>query len=183
VVVGLGMGLAMAPFFDIVLAGVEAKETGTAGGALTAIQQLGGALGIAVLGTIFFAALGGHIADRSTAAGPALRAQLSSAGVPSAAQAPIVNGLRECGRDRATAKDPVAVPESCRRVESAVQTVASSPQSARAIGGIVQAAGLGAARQGFGDALQIALGVEMGALAVTFGLTFLLPLRARPREE
>jgi EmrB/QacA subfamily drug resistance transporter len=183
VVVGLGMGLAMAPFFDIVLAGVEAKETGTAGGALTAIQQLGGALGIAVLGTIFFSALGGHIADRSTAAGPALRAQLSSAGVPSGAQAPIVNGLRECGRDRATAKDPVAVPESCRRVESAVRTVATSPESARAIGGLVQAAGQGAARQGFGDALQIALGVEMGALAVTFGLTFLLPLRARPREE
>ncbi|HCU48890.1 MAG TPA: MFS transporter, partial [Micromonosporaceae bacterium] len=53
-VVGFGMGLLMAPFFNIVLAGVEPQETGSASGALTSIQQLGGALGIAILGTIFF---------------------------------------------------------------------------------------------------------------------------------
>src|SRR5690606_35636179 len=40
---GLGMGLAMAPFFDIVLAGVEPRESGSASGTLTAILQLGGA--------------------------------------------------------------------------------------------------------------------------------------------
>ena len=51
---GIGMGLLMAPFFDIVLAGVEQHETGSASGTLTAVQQLGGALGIAVLGTVFF---------------------------------------------------------------------------------------------------------------------------------
>ena len=34
-VVGLGMGLAMAPFFDIVLAGVEDHESGSASGVLT----------------------------------------------------------------------------------------------------------------------------------------------------
>jgi EmrB/QacA subfamily drug resistance transporter len=56
-VTGLGMGLLMAPFFDIVLAGVEPHETGSAGGTLTAIQQLGSALGVAVLGTIFFGLL------------------------------------------------------------------------------------------------------------------------------
>ena len=48
--VGLGMGLAMAPFFDIVLAGVEDHESGSASGVLTSVQQLGGAFGIAVLG-------------------------------------------------------------------------------------------------------------------------------------
>ncbi|MEQ4721409.1 MFS transporter [Nonomuraea sp. B19D2] len=52
--VGIGMGLTMAPFFDIVLAGVEPHESGSASGALTATQQLGGALGTAVLGTLFF---------------------------------------------------------------------------------------------------------------------------------
>ncbi|WP_020525388.1 MFS transporter [Catelliglobosispora koreensis] len=53
-VVGFGMGLLMSPFFNTVLAGVEPNETGSASGALTSIQQLGGALGIAILGTIFF---------------------------------------------------------------------------------------------------------------------------------
>ncbi|MGV9308035.1 MFS transporter [Nonomuraea sp. NPDC003727] len=52
--VGIGMGLTMAPFFDIVLAGVEPHESGSASGTLTAIQQLGSALGAAVLGTLFF---------------------------------------------------------------------------------------------------------------------------------
>ncbi|MFD0788154.1 MFS transporter, partial [Micromonospora azadirachtae] len=54
-VVGFGMGLVMSPFFDIVLSGVEPAETGSASGTLTAVQQLGGALGVAVLGTVFFA--------------------------------------------------------------------------------------------------------------------------------
>ncbi|WP_246613919.1 MFS transporter [Paractinoplanes bogorensis] len=60
VVIGAGMGLAMAPFFNIVLAGVDDEETGSASGALTSVQQLGGAFGIAVLGTIFFALVPRH---------------------------------------------------------------------------------------------------------------------------
>lgn len=53
-VVGIGMGLTMAPFFDIVLAGVDEAESGSASGALTSVQQLGGAFGVAALGTLFF---------------------------------------------------------------------------------------------------------------------------------
>jgi MFS family permease len=54
VVMGAGMGLTMAPFFDIVLAGVSPAESGSASGTLTSVQQIGGALGIAILGTVFF---------------------------------------------------------------------------------------------------------------------------------
>ncbi|GAA3217638.1 MFS transporter [Actinocorallia longicatena] len=53
-VTGLGMGFVMAPFFDSVLASVEPHETGSASGTLTSVQQLGAALGTAVLGTVFF---------------------------------------------------------------------------------------------------------------------------------
>ncbi len=53
-VFGIGMGLAMAPFFDIMLAGVSPKESGSASGALNAAQQFAGALGVATLGTLFF---------------------------------------------------------------------------------------------------------------------------------
>jgi EmrB/QacA subfamily drug resistance transporter len=71
VLLGAGMGLAMAPFFNIVLAGVDDEETGSASGALTSVQQLGGAFGIAVLGTIFFGLLPSavvHHVDTSSAA-------------------------------------------------------------------------------------------------------------------
>ncbi|MCW2758036.1 MAG: transporter [Nocardioidaceae bacterium] len=57
-IVGIGMGLTMAPFFDIVLAGVEDHESGSAAGVLTSVQQLGGAFGIALLGTVFFHVIG-----------------------------------------------------------------------------------------------------------------------------
>ncbi|GAA3885835.1 hypothetical protein GCM10022243_58310 [Saccharothrix violaceirubra] len=53
-VCGLGMGLLIAPFFDIVLAGVTLPMVGSASGVLNAVQQLGGAAGVAVLGTVFF---------------------------------------------------------------------------------------------------------------------------------
>jgi EmrB/QacA subfamily drug resistance transporter len=66
-VLGLGMGLTMAPFFDIVLAGVEDRESGSASGALTAVQQLGGAFGVAVLGTTFFHGL--SVSDAGTRVG------------------------------------------------------------------------------------------------------------------
>ncbi|MFF4775148.1 MFS transporter [Microtetraspora fusca] len=58
IVTGIGMGLLMGPFFDIVLAGVEQHETGSASGTLTAVQQLGNAFGVALLGTVFFDLLG-----------------------------------------------------------------------------------------------------------------------------
>jgi hypothetical protein len=51
---GFGSGLAVAPFFDIVLAGVSLSMVGSASGVLNANQQLGGAAGVAVLGTVFF---------------------------------------------------------------------------------------------------------------------------------
>jgi EmrB/QacA subfamily drug resistance transporter len=57
VVMGTGMGMTMAPFFDIVLAGVSPEESGSASGTLTSVQQVGGALGIAILGTVFFSSL------------------------------------------------------------------------------------------------------------------------------
>jgi MFS family permease len=55
---GAGMGMIFVPLFDIVLGGVEDHEMGSATGVLGSIQQLGMALGIAVLGTIFFGVVG-----------------------------------------------------------------------------------------------------------------------------
>ena len=53
-VCGFGMGLVMTPFFDITLAGVTLPLVGSASGVLNANQQLGGTVGVAVLGTVFF---------------------------------------------------------------------------------------------------------------------------------
>jgi EmrB/QacA subfamily drug resistance transporter len=58
---GLGFGLVVAPLFDVVLAAVDDRAVGPASGILNALQQLSGAVGVALLGTLFFDALGrGH---------------------------------------------------------------------------------------------------------------------------
>jgi EmrB/QacA subfamily drug resistance transporter len=60
---GIGMGAVFMPLFDIVVGGLQDHEVGTASGLLQALQQLGSALGVAVIGTVFFGALGAS-ADR-----------------------------------------------------------------------------------------------------------------------
>jgi MFS family permease len=59
-VVGMGMGLFVVSAFDTIIAAVTDAELGSASGALNAIQQLGGAIGVAVLGTVFFSVLAHH---------------------------------------------------------------------------------------------------------------------------
>ncbi|MGH3431008.1 MAG: MFS transporter [Terriglobales bacterium] len=51
---GLGIGMFTVPFFTTALHRVRPRETGSAAGLLNAVQQLGGTLGIALLGTVFF---------------------------------------------------------------------------------------------------------------------------------
>ena len=59
-VTGLGSGAIFAPLFDIILAGLGDHEVGSGSGVLNAVQQFCGALGVAVLGSLFFELLPGH---------------------------------------------------------------------------------------------------------------------------
>ncbi len=56
---GLGLGLAAPILVSVVLAGVPGRNAGAAGGVLSTVDQIGGAVGIAVLGTIFFTTAAG----------------------------------------------------------------------------------------------------------------------------
>ena len=56
--IGFGAGFSFGQLFDFVLAGVAMDEVGSASGVLNAVQQLANALGVAVLGTVFFSVLG-----------------------------------------------------------------------------------------------------------------------------
>jgi EmrB/QacA subfamily drug resistance transporter len=58
VVAGAGLGLLVVPLVNVVLAAVPAGTAGGASGLFSTAQQLGGAIGIAVTGSIFFGHLG-----------------------------------------------------------------------------------------------------------------------------
>jgi EmrB/QacA subfamily drug resistance transporter len=65
--IGFGAGASFGQLFDFILAGVTMDEVGSASGVLEAIQQLSSALGVAVLGTIFFSAFGRHLPTHALA--------------------------------------------------------------------------------------------------------------------
>ena len=63
-IAGLGLGTSVSPIFNAVLSQVNESDTGSASGALQSFQQLGGALGLAVMGQLFFA----HVAAKEPTA-------------------------------------------------------------------------------------------------------------------
>jgi hypothetical protein len=54
---GVGLGLLVVPLVDIALATVEENDAGAASGTYGTFQQVGAALGIAVIGSVFFGAI------------------------------------------------------------------------------------------------------------------------------
>jgi len=81
---GLGMGSSFMPITVLALAGVEPEHTGSASGLLQTMQQLGGAVGLAVVASVF----AGHRVDGFDAA---LRAGYGAATVLAALA--LVSGL------------------------------------------------------------------------------------------
>jgi len=60
VIAGVGLSLMIIPLINVVLAAVPPEVAGGAGGMFSTAQQLGGAIGVALVGTVFFSALEGH---------------------------------------------------------------------------------------------------------------------------
>lgn len=65
---GLGLGLAAPPLVNVVLAAVPGRAAGSAGGVLSTVNQIGGSIGVAALGTLFFThiAISGNRAPAAT---------------------------------------------------------------------------------------------------------------------
>ncbi|MGW5748634.1 MFS transporter [Amycolatopsis sp. NPDC003861] len=76
---GLGMGTFTVPFFTAALGRVRPPETGSAAGLLNAVQQLGGTLGVALLGGLY---LGTGTAAAALGLGAALAVAAAVAVLP-----------------------------------------------------------------------------------------------------
>jgi EmrB/QacA subfamily drug resistance transporter len=65
---GLGMGLSMPAMFDLILAEVPTRHAGSASGVVNTVMKVGSAVGIAVVGVVFF----GLVETAEAGASPAL---------------------------------------------------------------------------------------------------------------
>ncbi|MFL6185125.1 MAG: MFS transporter [Actinomycetes bacterium] len=174
-VCGLGLGCVVAPLVTVVLAGIRGQDAGAASGVLSTVQQVGGAVGVALVGVIFFGLLGSQAAGVADDLIPGMQASLQSAGVPPTVSRQVAAGFRTCFEDRANAKDPSAVPASCARGQAQAQ-----PQ----VGRVVAATADAARRQDFSQAFQRTLLFEVAVYLVCFLLMFLLPAaRGEARGE
>ncbi|WP_239150382.1 hypothetical protein [Streptomyces sp. SID8111] len=90
---GLGLGLAAPILVDVVLAGVPGRNAGAAGGVLSTVNQIGSAIGIAVLGTFFFRSVAGPAADSAGPAGHAFGIVLVASAVLYVVAALVMLGL------------------------------------------------------------------------------------------
>jgi MFS family permease len=61
VLIGAGAGASIGQLFRFILTSVKMTEVGSASGVLEAVQQLSTALGVAVLGSLFFSAFSHHL--------------------------------------------------------------------------------------------------------------------------
>jgi EmrB/QacA subfamily drug resistance transporter len=175
-IAGAGGGFFIAPVTSVVLAGIPARDAGSASGALATAQQVGAALGIAVVGVIFFGLLGANAATSSASALPGLRHDLVAAGVPAADQHMITDGFGACFSARAHATDPAATPPACA---AATRAVAASPAPAAVkarVGAAVTDRALPAARlDDFTRSMRVTLCWQVGVFALALLLCGRLP--------
>jgi EmrB/QacA subfamily drug resistance transporter len=167
-VCGLGLGCVVAPLVNVVLAGIRAQDAGSASGVLSTVQQVGGAVGVALIGVVFFGLLGSQAAGVADDLVPGLRGQLQGAGLPPAVTQQVAAGFRTCFEDRSSAKDPSAVPASCARAQAQGQ---GHPELVQ----VVSATADAGRRQNFSLAFQRTLLFEVGVFLLCFLLVFLLP--------
>lgn len=195
-VTGAGMALIMAPMFAVVLSDVDHKHAGSASGVLNAVQQLGGAIGTALIGVFFFGALTTNAPTSFDAVEPQIRSSLASTGLPTAAVDSIVSGVKTCYVDTTNQKDASDSPSSCKKLtEASTLPKASQAQLSPAqqkvyddaqakVATTVKDTLTDAVKQAnaknFISAFGVALLFELVILGIVFILSFLLPRHINP---
>ena len=179
-VAGTGLGLVVAPLINIVLAGIQAGSAGSASGVLTTVQQVGGALGVAVIGIIFFGQLTSYAPAVARDSSGTLAARLSAAGLPQPAVAGATATFTRCFVAQAGSSDPSTTPPGCPPQEGAQGCPASSSQGAgqppaAVVRCTVAPVATTAVATDFDNAFRDSLFFEMACFALVFVMVLVLP--------
>jgi EmrB/QacA subfamily drug resistance transporter len=169
--IGVGMGLIMMPVFAVVLNDVDHNHAGSASGVLNAVQQLGGAIGVAAIGVVFFGQLTAYVPQSLDSATSKLTTTMSAQHIPEAAQSQIIASFKTCYKDRVNERDSGATPDSCK-------PKADMPADPQLQNALAQAAKT-AVYTNFTHAFKTGVEYALALLVVVFGLSFLLPRHIR----
>jgi EmrB/QacA subfamily drug resistance transporter len=178
--VGCGMALIMSPMFSVALSDIDPTHAGSASGVLNAVQQLGGAIGIALLGLVFFTHLSSNAVSSFDSVTPQIKQQLSALHLPATAQEQIVEGAKTCFVDSSSVKDSSITPESCKKLESQGNT---DPVVGQKVANAVTNAAKQATNKNFVKGFRDAIVFELSILAGIIVLSFFLPRHIRMSAE
>lgn len=170
-VAGIGLGLFIAPLQTVILSGVKQDNAGSASGLLPTFQQLGGSVGLAAVGVLFFTFIGTQGPSAADRVSPELSQELTSLGVPAAARPGVLTTFKDCSDRRLSSADPSAVPLGC----SAANAAPGSPQAQ--IGAALASAGKQVGGESFLQSQRRILWLFAGMLVVVMGLSLALPRR------
>jgi EmrB/QacA subfamily drug resistance transporter len=174
---GAGAGLFLAPCTGIILAGIKSGEAGSASGMLATTQQVGVALGIAIIG-IIFAGLMGHNSQHSIdTALPRLRQQVAAAGLSPAQTKQVTQGFSTCFNDRMHQKDLTATPASCAAIQQHIKA-APMPAAVKAkvSNAVLNQAVPKARKENFNRSfMQALMSWQLGVFALSCLLVLALP--------
>ena len=164
-VAGLGLGCFIAPLANLVLAGITGREAGSASGALSTTQQIGGAIGVALIGLVLFGLLGGYAGEAARQQRGHLARDLAAAGLPVDAAEPAAAKFERCFVTQAKATDPSTTPRGC----------AAPTNGPTAVGAALAAAKRQANKDNFLHAMERTLGFEVLVFGAACLLVRLLP--------
>ncbi|RSM78121.1 MFS transporter [Kibdelosporangium aridum] len=169
---GTGMGLCVSILANVVLADVPLHAAGAGSGVTNAVIQLGTAVGVAIIGVIFFGLTAGRADTHAQAVTAQLEQRLGQAGITGTAASEVVAGFRQCYQDKESSPDPAAVPASCR-------AVTADPRAA----GPVQEAMMTARENNFAGTASSSLWYNAGVFALALLLTPFLPRGTRRFDQ
>jgi EmrB/QacA subfamily drug resistance transporter len=176
---GLGLSCVMVPMFSAALQDVDSTHAGSASGILNAVQQVGGAIGIAIIGVIFFGQLNHGSYQSFNQVSPQLRSQLTTLHVPAQGQSVILAQTRDCFHDRTTEKDANVVPQSCKQAQMSAPTSEADQAVTKAIAhSAVEANAIN-----FANGFRASVVYVVMLLILVSGLSFTLPRKLRVVQE
>lgn len=170
---GLGLGAFVAPLLNLVLADVRPSNVGPASGLLPTSQQVGGAIGVALVSVTLFSLLGSNASWAVNQTTPVLRSGLAAAGLPAPATEAVINGFGTCFTDRVTQSDPTATPASCAALEQ--QASSAGPAGAKVAKLMQDTAAPTALRHDFARSFADSLYLQIALWVVSGLLVLLLP--------
>jgi EmrB/QacA subfamily drug resistance transporter len=172
IVLGLAIGLALSPCTDAIMGAFPESQLGVGGAVNDTSLELGGSLGIAILGSLLATSYSGHLAD-ATSGGKLPASSLETAQDSVGAGYAVARGIGDRARQLAEQAAHTSDPQQAERLKAqAGQLAGGARQMADAVG------------SSFADAVAhtslvgaVILGVGTVAVAV------LLPRKGKPVEE